>query len=303
MAREAIESGRLPTRPPDRRSDSPPDGASCTVCMLPITPQSDGYELEFALDGRRSATHFLHIPCFVAWESQSRGPVSASQTGPHDEKTPGNGRLNGEDHGSVAMSRRARSATCCLPTRPGPGYPSRSGSTSSQAIAARDEAALRALYERSHRIVFTLIMRIAQNRQTAEELTIDVFHDVWRRAPEYDAANGPVLGWMLNQARSRAIDRVRHEHRQKRVNPLPHEPFTDADESLHDEAIDREELARKLRKAVNLLTPDEQKAIEAAFFSGMSYAEVAAHLQEPLGTIKTRIRSGLGKLREHLGDE
>ena len=62
-------------------------------------------------------------------------------------------------------------------------------------------------------------------------------------------------------------------------------------------------LARKLRKAVELLTEDERQAIEAAFFSGMTYAEVAAHLQQPLGTIKTRIRSGLGKLREHVADE
>ena len=70
-------------------------------------------------------------------------------------------------------------------------------------------------------------MRIAQNRQTAEELTIDVFHDVWRRAPQYDAANGPVLGWILNQARSRAIDRVRHEQRRKRVNRFPDESITE----------------------------------------------------------------------------
>ena len=76
-----------------------------------------------------------------------------------------------------------------------------------QDIAAGDKSALHGLYKRSHRIVFTLIMRIAGNRETAEELTLDVFHDVWRRAPQYDPANGPVLGWIMNQARSRAIDR------------------------------------------------------------------------------------------------
>jgi len=170
-------------------------------------------------------------------------------------------------------------------------------------IVARDEAALRALYERSHRIVFTLTMRIVHNVQTAEELTIDVFHDVWRRAPEYDAANGPVLGWILNQARSRAIDRMRYEQRRKRVNPFPHEPISDRDADAHDETLGREELARRLRKAVGLLTEDERQAIEAAFFSSMTHAEVAAHLRQPLGTIKTRIRSGLCKLREHLSDE
>src|SRR5438045_5824803 len=85
-----------------------------------------------------------------------------------------------------------------------------------QAIAAGDQLALHALYERSHRIVFTLIMRITANRETAEELTIDVFHDIWRRAARYDAANGTVLGCIMSQARSRAIDRLRFESRKKR---------------------------------------------------------------------------------------
>ena len=80
-----------------------------------------------------------------------------------------------------------------------------------RSIAAGDQAALRALYQRAHRIVFTLTMRISGNQQTAEELTLDVFHDVWRRASAYDPRNGPVLGWLMNQARSRAIDRLRHE--------------------------------------------------------------------------------------------
>src|SRR5690242_8879896 len=85
-----------------------------------------------------------------------------------------------------------------------------------QSIAARDQLALHTLYEMAHRIVFTLIVRITGNRETAEELTIDVFHDVWRGASRYDAANGTVLGWIMMQARSRAIDRMRFENRQKR---------------------------------------------------------------------------------------
>src|SRR5215475_438670 len=88
-----------------------------------------------------------------------------------------------------------------------------------QSIAEGDQLALHTLYEMAHRIVFTLIVRITGNRETAEELTIDVFHDVWRRASRYDAANGTVLGWIMNQARSRAIDRLRLEQRKKRVNP------------------------------------------------------------------------------------
>src|SRR4029453_127779 len=87
-----------------------------------------------------------------------------------------------------------------------------------QSIAAGDQRALHALYTRTHRIIFTLIMRIVSNRETAEELTVDVFHDVWRRAPTYDPAGGSVIGWIMNQARSRAIDRLRFEQRKKRVN-------------------------------------------------------------------------------------
>lgn len=171
------------------------------------------------------------------------------------------------------------------------------------AIATGSQAALRTLYERAHRIAFTLIMRITHSREIAEELTVDVFHDVWRRAPLYDAANGPVLGWILNQARSRAIDSLRRAQRDKRVNPYPDGPVVDAEPEPSDEVIDREELAWRLRKAVALLTRDERQAIEAAFFSDMTYAEVAAQLHQPLGTIKTRIRSGLGKLREHFAPD
>ena len=93
-----------------------------------------------------------------------------------------------------------------------------------QSIAAGDQRALHALYERTHRIVFTLIVRITNNRETAEEVTLDVFHDVWRRASTYDPAGGSVVGWIMNQARSRAIDRVRFEQRKKRVNQHADEP-------------------------------------------------------------------------------
>src|SRR5688572_32805084 len=87
------------------------------------------------------------------------------------------------------------------------------------AIAAGDAAALDRLYERSHRIVFSLIMRITRSREASEELTLDVFHDVWRRASAYDPQGGTVLGWIMNQARSRAIDRIRFDQRRKRAAP------------------------------------------------------------------------------------
>lgn len=167
-------------------------------------------------------------------------------------------------------------------------------------IAGGDEGALHALYQRTHRIVFTLIVRIVNSRETAEEVTLDVFHDVWRRAGTYDAASGSVVGWIMNQARSRAIDRLRFDQRKKRVSGSAENPLPSASASDPREVYGLREQARILRDALKVLTPDEQKAIETAFFSELTYHEVAGKLNQPLGTVKTRIRSGLAKLREAL---
>lgn len=169
-----------------------------------------------------------------------------------------------------------------------------------RSIAAGDQRALQALYERTHRIVFTLIVRITNNRETAEELTLDVFHDVWRRAATYQESGGTVVGWIMNQARSRAIDRLRFEQRKKRLPPQGENP-SPTNTSGPQEALDVREQGRVLRCALAVLTPDERQAIEAAFFSELTYEEVAARFDQPLGTVKTRIRSGLAKLRHALG--
>ena len=171
-----------------------------------------------------------------------------------------------------------------------------------QAIAAGDQLALHALYERAHRIVFTLVVRITANRETAEELTVDVFHDVWRRASQYDAANGTVLGWIMNQARSRAIDRLRFESRKKRNDDAAEPPLAEP-AAYPDDVVDLRQQGEVLRAALAALTPDERQAIEATFFAGLTHAEAAARLNLPLGTIKTRIRSGLHKLRHALTAE
>jgi RNA polymerase sigma-70 factor (ECF subfamily) len=171
-----------------------------------------------------------------------------------------------------------------------------------QAIAAGDQLALHELYERSHRIVFTLIFRITANQETAEELTVDVFHDVWRRASRYDPANGTVLGWIMNQARSRAIDRLRFDNRQKRSDGGDVQPLSEAAADPRD-VLELREQGEALRAALAVLTPGERQAIETTFFGGLTHAEAAARLNQPLGTIKTRIRSGLHKLRQALTAE
>jgi RNA polymerase sigma-70 factor, ECF subfamily len=169
-----------------------------------------------------------------------------------------------------------------------------------QSIAAGEQRALHGLYERTHRIVFTLTVRITGNRETAEEVTLDVFHDIWRRASTYDAANGSVVGWIMNQARSRAIDRLRFEQRKKRVNQDPDSPVPTTAASTPHETFELKEQGLLLRDALTVLAPDERQAIETAYFGELTYAEVATRLNQPLGTVKTRIRSGLTKLRQAL---
>src|ERR1043166_8985750 len=155
-----------------------------------------------------------------------------------------------------------------------------------EAIAARDQRALHALYERSHRLVFTLALRLTCSRETAEEVTVDVFHDIWHRAGGYDPATATVLAWIMNQARSRSIDRVRFDQRKKRVDPNPDDPTLQRTTPDSAPALELAEQARAVREALTLLTVDERVAIEAAYFSDLSYSAVATRLKQPLGTIK-----------------
>ena len=176
--------------------------------------------------------------------------------------------------------------------RPDPGVDAQAG--------AGDERALQALDDRAHRIVYTLSVRITKSRETAEEVTLEVFHDVWRRASRYDPGNGTVVGWIMNQARSRAIDRLRFAQRKKRAGDhagAAPAGAAEQDQLEHLQALDQGHL---LADALARLTADERQAIELAFFTGLTYVETAARLGQPLGTVKTRIRSGLEKLRQAL---
>lgn len=145
-------------------------------------------------------------------------------------------------------------------------------------IATGDQLALHALFERSHRIVFTLVARITANRETAEQITIDVFHDIWRRAPDYDPANGTVLAWIMALTRSRAVNHLRFE----------------------DDLLELREQREALRNALDALTPDERLAIETVFFAGLTHGEAAVRLNQPFGNT---IRSGLHKLRHAMRGE
>jgi len=164
-------------------------------------------------------------------------------------------------------------------------------------IADGDQNALHALFQRMHRIVFTLILRIIASPEKAEDVTIDVFHDVWRKAATYDPAHGSVVGWIMTQARCRAIDQLRFDQSKKRVNTYPQSLLPATDMIAPQQATLFEDEAHLLAIALEVLTPKERQAIETCFFSELTYEEAATKLNQPPGTVKTNIRSGLRKLR------
>ncbi len=168
-------------------------------------------------------------------------------------------------------------------------------------IAGGDEAALGELYDATSSRVFGLALQIVRDREGAEEVALDVYTQVWREAGRYDGARGSVMSWLLTIARSRAIDSLRAKGRRMELEgPL------DGAEGLSGRDQDPEtsaagvERGATVRRALGRLPPDQRRAIEASFFGGMSHSEVAAALGVPLGTIKTRIRTGLMTLRRWL---
>jgi RNA polymerase sigma-70 factor (ECF subfamily) len=171
-------------------------------------------------------------------------------------------------------------------------------------VAERDQLAMTALYDASYRIVFGLLLRILNEPSIAEEVLLDVYMQVWRQADSYDEGRGSPLAWMLTIARSRAIDRLRSSRQESSKRDL----F----DSLEDRArsdVDLEaaaeiaEMQAKVRAALSELPIEQREVIELAYFSGLSHSEIALQLNQPLGTVKTRTRLGMMKLRTTLNPE
>jgi RNA polymerase sigma-70 factor (ECF subfamily) len=167
----------------------------------------------------------------------------------------------------------------------------------------RDSAALADLYDRYARSVYSLACRILTDRTEAEDVVQEVFSQAWRQADAYDAKRAPVAGWLLMMTRTRAIDRLRaRSGRVQMVQALPTLPDPpDQHEGPEALAIGEQEAAR-VRAALDTLTESQRSAIELAYYEGLSQSDIAARLREPLGTVKTRIRTGLLKLRSALRD-
>ena len=170
-------------------------------------------------------------------------------------------------------------------------------------IARGDQAAFAELYDRHARLVYSLALRILQDGADAEDIVQEVFAQVWAQAGRYDASRGAVAAWMLTLTRSRAIDKLRA----KRARPEA-AAAASAAESVVDlaaaqdlELLSAEQVTR-LQRALKDLPDAQRTALELAYYEGLTHVEVASRLNEPLGTVKTRIRQAVMKLREALAE-
>lgn len=168
-------------------------------------------------------------------------------------------------------------------------------------LLRQDVNAFEQLYGRHSRTVYALVLRILQQAATAEEVVQDVFLQLWRNAAAYDAERGPFAPWLLTLARNRALDHLRlkserQRRREDQTDELP--PVASAPE--YERELDERRRVERIRSLMGGLLPQQRRAIELAYFEGLSHSEIAEKLKEPLGTVKSWIRNGLLRLKEGL---
>jgi RNA polymerase sigma-70 factor, ECF subfamily len=172
--------------------------------------------------------------------------------------------------------------------------------------AAGDASALAALYDGHARAVYSLALRVLGDEADAEDVLQDVFAQAWRQAGRYDAGRGTVAAWLLTMARTRAIDRLRARRARPDTNAAtPADATLDLAAPLVDpgDTLAAARDAERVRGALGGLPLLQRLAIGLAYFEGLTQREIAERLEQPLGTIKTRIRLGLLKLRDALSGE
>ncbi len=164
-------------------------------------------------------------------------------------------------------------------------------------VVARDEAALSALYDRYSGMVFSVVMRIVRDSQAAEEILQDVFHQLWRNASRFDAERGSLPGFLMVSARNRAISRMRRksvglsDELNENTVVLPYNL---------ESSIAQKQLLGKVTSAMESLPAPQKQAVELAYFEGLTHSEIAERTGEPLGTIKTRLRTAMETLKNTL---
>jgi RNA polymerase sigma-70 factor (ECF subfamily) len=168
-------------------------------------------------------------------------------------------------------------------------------------VLRRQEAALGALYDRYSRLVYAVALRITGDRETTEEVVQDVFQNVWQAAASFQPGVGAFSSWLLGITRHRSIDVTRSKRERARARE---ETLGDIRPPEAESNVDREVGQRMLREtvrtALEALPANQRQAIELAYYGGLTRAEIAERLNEPLGTVKTRLRLGLLKLRDLL---
>jgi len=168
-------------------------------------------------------------------------------------------------------------------------------------LLQKDVSAFEQLYDRHSRLVYGLLLRILQQAGTAEEVAQDVFLQLWRNAGQYDESRGPFVPWLLTLARNRALDTLRlKSERQRRREDQTDEMPPVVSVPQYEKDLDEKRRGEKVRALMSSLNPQQKKAIELAYFEGLSHTEIAAALKEPLGTVKSWIRNGLLRLKEEL---
>ncbi len=157
------------------------------------------------------------------------------------------------------------------------------------------------LYERFSGVLFSTAYRVLNNQEAAEDVLQDVFVQIWEKAALYDPARGKPMTWAITLTRNKAIDRLRSTQRRSRLqNELQQESETveQFDDKSSFDAVSSVETAEMVREAIKKLSKDQREAIELAFFSSLTQTEISERLNQPLGTIKARIRRGMMRLKE-----
>jgi RNA polymerase sigma-70 factor (ECF subfamily) len=170
-------------------------------------------------------------------------------------------------------------------------------------LTERDPTALESLYDRYSRMVYSLALRIAGQPAVAEEIVQDVFLKLWHSADRYQAERGPLGPWLCTLARNRALDhlRLKREKQRRREDSLEDDAVGFIATSANPETLAQQsQSAVRVRASLSELPAAQQRAIELAYFEGMTHSEIAAALAEPLGTVKSWIRAGLMRMRESL---